>query len=92
MDAIRKTLRISRRDRIRNEEIKNRMKIKGIIAEDIEKSADLIWTYKQDGKWETPKTVSRMTILKTSETRPENKLDDERTKTITARENLRENQ
>jgi len=50
MDAIRKTLRISRRDRIRNEEIKNRMKIKGIIAEDIERSADLIWTYKQDGK------------------------------------------
>jgi len=33
-----------------------------------------------------------MTILKTSETRPENKLDDERIKTITARENLRENQ
>ena len=50
MDAIRKTLRISRRDRIRNEEIKNRMEIEGIIAEDIERTADLIWKYKQNGK------------------------------------------
>ncbi|XP_018369959.1 PREDICTED: uncharacterized protein LOC108765651 [Trachymyrmex cornetzi] len=42
IDAIRKALRISRRDWIRNEEIKNRMGIEGTIAEAIEKRK-LIW-------------------------------------------------
>lgn len=42
MDAIRRSLRISRREHIRNEDIKNRMGIEGTIMKDIERR-QLIW-------------------------------------------------
>lgn len=42
MDALRRAARISRRDRIRNEEVKRRMGIEGTIIQDIEQK-QLVW-------------------------------------------------
>lgn len=42
MDAIRRSTRMSRRDRIRNEEIKQRMGVEGTIIDDIERK-QLVW-------------------------------------------------
>jgi len=42
MDAIRRSMRLSRRERIRNEEIKRRMGVEGLIMDDI-KRKQLVW-------------------------------------------------